>query len=720
MLENLLLMIERYSPDADLDVVVRAYHYAQIAHEGQYRKSGEKYIVHPIEVAKILAELELDVTTIAAGLLHDVIEDTSVEYADIAERFGKETADIVDGVTKLGKIAFKTKEEAQIENFRKMFIAMSKDMRVILVKLADRLHNMRTLKFQSEEKAKRIAKETLEIFAPIAHRLGISRVKWELEDIALRYLDPEGYYDIVERVSMKRKQREEYIETVIDLLQANLREDGIEAEVKGRAKHFYSIYNKMHKKGRAFEEIYDLVAVRILVNNVKDCYGAMGVVHKTWNPMRERIKDYVAIPKENEYQSIHTTVFGPDGEPLEIQIRTYEMHRKAEFGIAAHWRYKEGKTATGRKDMDKVISWIGDMIEAQTDVSNMGELAEYLFDNQVFVYTPQGDVVELPAGAVPLDFAYKIHSGVGNRYNGAKVNGKIVSLDYSLKNGEVVEIMTASNSNGPSRDWLNIVKSPHSKSKIRQWFKKERREENIEKGREALEREAKKQGYPIDEILKHRYLAQVAKLVSVSNEEDMFAALGYGGLNMSQVFPKLREKYEEDHPKVKEEKQEKTEEKPQKKASPKKEKDTGVNVKGIDNILIRYAKCCNPLPGDDIVGYITKGRGVSVHREDCPNISRDDVQKRVEVEWAISEDKTSSFEAEIQLRAGDRKGLFMEVSRILGDEKLSVLGINARSNKEGIALMNILLEVKNKDQLKNIINKLKRMPEVEDVARIFN
>ncbi|MDO4721092.1 MAG: bifunctional (p)ppGpp synthetase/guanosine-3',5'-bis(diphosphate) 3'-pyrophosphohydrolase [Peptostreptococcaceae bacterium] len=720
MLENLLLMIEGYSPDADLDVVVRAYHYAQIAHEGQYRKSGEKYIVHPVEVAKILAELELDVTTIAAGLLHDVIEDTSVEYADIAERFGKETADIVDGVTKLGQIAFKTKEEAQIENFRKMFIAMSKDMRVILVKLADRLHNMRTLKFQPEEKAKSTAKETLEIFAPIAHRLGISRVKWELEDIALRYLNPEGYYDIVERVSMKRKQREEYIETVIDLLQANLREDDIEAEVKGRAKHFYSIYNKMHKKGRAFEEIYDLVAVRILVNNVKDCYGAMGVVHKTWNPMRERIKDYVAIPKENEYQSIHTTVFGPDGEPLEIQIRTYEMHRKAEFGIAAHWRYKEGKAATSRKDMDKVISWIGDMIEAQTDVSNMGELAEYLFDNQVFVYTPQGDVVELPAGAVPLDFAYKIHSGVGNRYNGAKVNGKIVSLDYSLKNGEVVEIMTASNSNGPSRDWLNIVKSPHSKSKIRQWFKKERREENIEKGREALEREAKKQGYPIDEILKHRYLAQAAKAVSVNSEEDMFAALGYGGLNMSQVFPKLKEKYEEDHPKAKEEKQEKTEEKPRKKASPKKEKDTGVNVKGIDNILIRYAKCCNPLPGDDIVGYITKGRGVSVHREDCPNISRDDVQKRVEVEWAISEDKMSSFEAEIQLRAGDRKGLFMEVSRILGDEKLSVLGINARSNKEGIALMNILLEVRNKDQLKNIINKLKRMPEVEDVARIFN
>lgn len=730
MLENLLLMIERYSHDADLDVIVRAFNYAQSAHEGQYRKSGEKYIIHPLEVSKILAELELDVSTIAAGLLHDVIEDTPVTYKDIEDRFGKEIADIVDGVTKLGKIAYKTREEAQVENLRKMFMAMGKDIRVILVKLADRLHNMRTLKYQSEKRAKEIAEETLEIFAPIAHRLGISRVKWEMEDIALRYIDPEGYYELVEKVSKKRREREEYIQSVMDIINEKLEESGIHADVKGRAKHFYSIYNKMHFKNKVFEEIYDLVAIRILVENIKDCYGAMGIVHSLWRPMLRRIKDYVATPKPNMYQSIHTTVFGPDGEPIEIQIRTYDMHRTAEFGIAAHWKYKEGRIDASETDMDKKLAWLRDMIEFQKDVSDPKEFMEStkidLFTNNVFVYTPNGDVIELPVGSVPLDFAYKVHSDVGNKCVGAKVNGRIVPLDFTLKNGNVVEVMTSANSNGPSRDWLNIVKSSHSKNKIRQWFKKERREENIEKGREILERETKRQGYPLDEFLKHKYLAQVAKTVSQNSEDDLFAALGYGGLTLNQVFPKIKERYEEDHPKVKEEKLEKLIEKNTAKVQntrinqSKQEKDTGVSVKGIGNILTRFARCCNPLPGDEIVGYITKGRGVSIHRLDCPNISSDDRQKRVEVEWNIGEDKPKSFGAEIQLKALERKGLFMEVSRILADEKLAVKGINARSNKEGDFIMNALIEVENKEQLRSIINKLKQIKDVQDVFRIFN
>lgn len=730
MLENLLLMIERYSHDADLDVIVRAYNYAQIAHEGQYRKSGEKYIIHPLEVSKILAELELDVSTIAAGLLHDVIEDTPVTYKDIEERFGKEIADIVDGVTKLGKIAYKTREEAQVENLRKMFMAMGKDIRVILVKLADRLHNMRTLKYQSEKRAKEIAEETLEIFAPIAHRLGISRVKWEMEDIALRYIDPEGYYDLVEKVSKKRREREAYIKNVMDIINEKLEESGIHADVKGRAKHFYSIYNKMHFKNKVFEEIYDLVAIRIMVDNVKDCYGAMGIVHSLWRPMLRRIKDYIATPKPNMYQSIHTTVFGPDGEPIEIQIRTYDMHRTAEFGIAAHWKYKEGRIDSSETDMDKKLAWLRDMIEFQKDVSDPKEFMEStkidLFTNNVFVYTPNGDVIELPLGSVPLDFAYKVHSDVGNKCVGAKVNGRIVPLDYTLKNGNVVEVMTSANSNGPSRDWLNIVKSSHSKNKIRQWFKKERREENIEKGREILERETKRQGYPLDEFLKHKYLTAVAKNVSQNSEEDLFAALGYGGLTLNQVFPKIKERYEIDHPKIKEEKIEKLAEKSLAKTQAiksgdrKKEQDTGVHVKGIGNILTRFARCCNPLPGDEIVGYITKGRGVSIHRADCPNINSDDRQKRVEVEWSIGEDKPKSFGAEIQIKASERKGLFMEVSRILSDEKLAVKGVNARSNKEGDFIMNALIEVEDKEQLKSIINKLKQIKDVHDVFRIFN
>lgn len=725
MLENLLLMIEQYNPDANLELVIKAYNYAYNSHEGQYRKSGEKYIVHPLEVAKILAELEMDVHTITAGLLHDVVEDTKATFEDIEKEFGTEVAELVDGVTKLGKLEYKSKEETQAENLRKMFMAMGKDIRVILIKLADRLHNMRTLKYMSEEKAKEKATETIEIFAPIAHRLGISRIKWEMEDIALRYIDPQGYYELVDKVSKKRREREAYIEGVINLLNERISEASIDGDIKGRAKHFYSIYRKMKYQNKAFEEIYDLMAVRILVDTLKDCYGVVGIVHTIWKPMPGRFKDYIAMPKPNMYQSLHTTVLGPDGEPLEIQIRTKDMHRTAEFGIAAHWKYKEGKIDSDESDMEKKLSWLRQMMEWQKDVSDPKEFMESLkidlFTNQVFVFTPKGDVVELPAGSTPLDFAYKVHSDVGNSCIGAKIDGRIVPLEYSLKNGNIIEVLTSSNSNGPSRDWINIVKSSHAKNKIRQWFKKERREENIEKGKEILERETKRQGYPISDFLKHKYLTQVAKVVTQGNEDDLYAALGYGGITLSQVMPRIKEKYEVDHPKVKEEKP--LEKINNTKTQRKKINNQSVRVKEIDNILIRFAKCCNPLPGDDILGYITKGRGVSIHRADCPNVKseNDPIHGRlVEVEWDNDKNKDKSFEAEVQIKAIDRRGLFTDVSRIFADEKITVNGINAKTSKDGSAIMNVVLEVSSKEQLKSIMNQIKRVDGVMDVFRIFN
>ncbi len=580
-----------------------------------------------------------------------------------------------------------------------------------------------------EKKAKEKDTETIESYAPIAHRLGISRIKWEMEDIALRYLDPEGYYELVEKVSKKRKEREAYIQGVIDLLRSRLAEASIDGDIKGRAKHFYSIYRKMKYQNRSFEEIYDLMAVRILVDSLKDCYGVIGIAHTIWKPMPGRFKDYIAMPKPNMYQSLHTTVLGPDGEPLEIQIRTREMHRTAEFGIAAHWKYKEGKIDPNESDMDKKLSWLRQMMEWQKDVSDPTEFMESLkidlFVNQVFVFTPKGDVIELPAGSTPLDFAYKVHSGVGNKCVGAKVDGRIVPLDYSLKNGNIIEVMTSSNSNGPSRDWLNIVTSSHAKNKIRQWFKKERREENIEKGKEILERETKRQGLPIGEFLKHKYVLYAAKIVTQGTEDDLYAALGYGGITLSQVMPRLKEKYELDNHKVKEEKpQENLQEKVNNKSIPKKNNTSqGVHVKGIDNILTRFAKCCNPLPGDDIVGYITKGRGVSIHRADCPNTTPESEPSEgrfIEVEWDIDKNKNKNFEAEIQIKAIDRRGLFTDVSRILADEKISVNGINARNSKDGTAIMNVLLEVTSTDQLKNIMNQIKRVEGVLDTFRLFN
>ena len=727
MLENLLLSIEQYSPDSDLELIIKAYNLAESAHVGQYRKSGERYFVHPVSVAKILVELQMDVKTIAAGLLHDVVEDTKYTYEDIKSMFGVEVAELVDGVTKLGKIEYKSKAETQAENIRKMFIAMAKDIRVVLIKLADRLHNMRTLNYMSEAKAKEKARETLEIYAPIANRLGISKIKFELEDTALRYLDPDGYYELVEKVSKKKRQREDYIQKVINLLKDNVEDLGVEFEISGRAKHFYSIYRKMHYQGKSFDQIYDLTGVRIIVNSIKDCYAILGVVHTIWRPIPGRFKDYIAMPKPNMYQSIHTTVVGLDGGPLEIQVRTFDMHKTAEYGIAAHWQYKEGKSGMDKDDLDKKLSWLRQMMEWQDDLNDPREFMEALkidlFTNQVFVFTPKGDVIEMPAGSTPIDFAYKVHTDVGNKCIGAKIDGRMVPIDYKLKNGNIVQVVTSSSSSGPSRDWLNIAKSSHAKNKIKQWFRKANRSENIEKGRELLFQEAKRHGLSPSDIFKHKYMSIVLRKLNYSNEEELHAAIGYGGITANQVIGKLKLELEKDTVKDDSKRDAEIMSKIQEKDQKPKEKtrSQGIIVKGVDNILVRFAKCCNPLPGDDIIGFITKGRGVSIHRQDCSNINIEDpesINRIIDVEWDLK--KKASFEAEVKVKANDRSGLLTEITQIFVSEKISLNGINARTGKDGVANMTLLLQIESKEQLKNIMNKIKSLSGVLDVFRVIN
>lgn len=721
MLGNLINKIEEYNPQCDVELIIKAYNYAQNAHQGQYRKSGEDYFIHPVEVAKILIELQMDNSTIAAGLLHDVIEDTEYGYDKIKKEFGEEIADLVEGVTKLTRLSFNSKEERQAENLRKMVLAMAKDIRVILIKLADRLHNMRTLKYQSPEKQKEKALETLEIFSPIAHRLGISRIKWELEDLCLRYIDPEGYYDLVEKVAKKRRDREDFISDVIKTLKDKLDDFDIENEITGRPKHFYSIYRKMTYQGKSFDEIFDFLAVRILVNNVKDCYGALGVVHTIWKPIPGRFKDYIAMPKANMYQSLHTTVIGSQGDPFEIQIRTIEMHQIAEYGIAAHWKYKEGKANTVENQTDMKLAWLRQMLEWEKEVKDPKEFMESLkidlFTNEVFVFTPKGEVINLPTGSTPVDFAYKIHSGVGNKCVGAKVDGRIVPIDYKLKNGNIVQILTSSNSAGPSRDWLKIVKSSQAKTKIKQWFKKERREENIDKGQEIIEKEIRRLGLIITTSSLQKLLLGMAKKLGFSNEEDLYAAIGYGGITLTQVMPKIKEvaKKEVVHENIEKEVQ------PLPKESPKKKKENisqGVRVKGIDNIMVRFARCCNPVPGDDIVGYITRGRGVSIHRSDCPNIvdNAEIVDRFMEVEWDIG--KAIEFQVEIQIKATDRKGLLSEVTLMLAEAKIPINALNARTTKERTAVFNMVLEISDIENLNKLMQKLKKLQGVTDVFRV--
>lgn len=707
-----------YLKPEELDFVRRAYAYAEEAHRGQLRKSGEPYITHPLAVAWILADLQLDATTIAAALLHDVVEDTRVTDEEIVRQFGSEVAALVDGVTKLKRIKFDSKEEQQAENLRKMFLAMARDIRVLLIKLADRLHNMRTLRYQDPDKQIQTARETLEIFAPLAHRLGIYTMKWELEDLALRYLNPREYYRIVHLMAQKRQEREDYIRQVMDILREKLRALDIQAEVSGRAKHIYSIYRKMVTQHKEFSEIYDLFAVRVIVDSVKDCYAVLGVVHTMWKPMPGRFKDYIAMPKANMYQSLHTTVIGPRGEPLEIQIRTWEMHQTAEYGIAAHWLYKEGGQRAEGKFAQK-LAWFREVLEWQQDFRDAQEFMETLkldlFADEVFVFTPKGDVIELPAGSVPIDFAYRIHTDIGNRCIGAKVNGKIVPLDYRLRTGDIVEILTSKHSYGPSRDWLKIVKSSQAKSKIRAWFKKERREENIQRGRELLERELTRQRLDPAKLLSSPYLTEAAAKFNFAKEEDLLAAVGYGGVSPQQVIGRVLERYRREQPapppdSVVLEKREEPVGRPA---------EGGVRVKGVDNVLTRFARCCNPVPGDEIIGFITRGRGLSVHRQDCPNVAslKEEGHRMLEVEWASGADQ--SYRVELELKGLDRPGLINEVMNAVAETKTDVTAVSGRVDSRRIAHVHLSMRIRNLEHLRAVVERLKRLKDIHSVRRLM-
>jgi len=717
MIENLLSKIQEYHPYADMELIIKAYNFAENCHQGQYRNSGENYFVHPYNVAMILADLNMDDKTIAAALLHDVLEDTEVTYETLVEKFGEEVANLVDGVTKLKKIKFKSKQESQAENLRKMVLAMAKDIRVIIIKLADRLHNMRTLEYMSEAKKKEKALETLEIYAPLAHRLGISKIKWELEDLSLRYLDPEGYYDLVEKVSKRRKEREEYINRIIKELDKNLEEMHIRRDISGRPKNFYSIYKKMVYQNKSFEQIFDLTAIRVIVDSIKDCYAVLGLVHTLWKPIPGRFKDYIAMPKPNMYQSLHTTVIGPEGEIFEVQIRTWEMHRTAEYGIAAHWKYKEGNLKSD--NFDEKLTWLRQLMEWQKDLKDPREFMETLkldlFTDEVYVFTPKGDVINLPNGSTPIDFAYRVHTDIGNKCVGAKVDGRIVPLDYKLKNGNIVEILTSASSNGPSRDWLKIVRSSQAKSKIRQWFKKEEKEKNILRGKELLDKELKRQGLKINDQLKEEWLRNIAKKMSINSIDDLYGNLGYGSITLSQVMSRIKEYYKE-YFKVQDEKaavESKLKEKPSSHT------DQGVSIKGVDNIKVRFAKCCNPVPGDEIIGYITRGRGVSIHRKDCPNISYIEGSERfMEVSW--EDNQKAEYSAEIQIKALDRPGLLTEITQSITESELSLTSLSARTNKEKLAIINILLEIKNIDQLRELMKKIRRLKGIIDVYRVLS
>ncbi|WP_425061376.1 GTP pyrophosphokinase [Sporomusa carbonis] len=720
-IENLIAKIKSYQPDAPLSLVDKAYQLAYSAHAGQLRVSGEEYICHPLGVATILADLQIDAVTISASLLHDVVEDTEVTLEMLEKEFGKEIAMLVDGVTKLSRIEYKSKEEQQLENYRKMFLAMAKDIRVVLIKLADRLHNMRTLKYMAPHKQQEISRETLEIFAPLAHRLGISNIKWELEDLSFRFLEPEKYYKLVEQVKQKRKEREEIITEAITLMSERLEAVGISAEIQGRPKHFYSIYKKMKKNHKQdVNEIYDLSAIRIVVDTVKDCYGALGIVHTLWKPLPGRFKDYIAMPKSNGYQSLHTTVIGQSGQPLEIQIRTLDMHRISEYGIAAHWRYKEGSKGA-HKDTDQKLAWLRQLLEWHRDLRDPREFIETVkldvFADEVFVFTPRGDVIDLPAGSVPIDFAYRIHTDVGHRCVGAKVNGKIVPLEYKLTNGDIVEIITSKQCNGPSRDWLNVVGSSETRNKIRQWFKKEKREENIAKGREMVERESKKLGYEWRDLIKGDRLSEVAKKLNVSNEDDLFEGLGYGGVTLHGVMTKLIEMHKKElksttPPDVSAMLAELKPKRPKNKAS------HGILVKGESGLMVRLARCCNPLPGDAIVGYITRGRGVSVHRADCPNIlnNPEEYERMIEVNWDVPGD--TLYKVSIEIIGMDRPNLLSDIMMVAADSKINITSLNARVQKNKTAVITMDLDIGNLTQLEHIMTKMRRVQDVFNVHRM--
>ncbi|WP_294393506.1 bifunctional (p)ppGpp synthetase/guanosine-3',5'-bis(diphosphate) 3'-pyrophosphohydrolase [uncultured Clostridium sp.] len=734
MVDELLEKINKNCHNVDIEMVKKAYNFAKEAHKDQKRESGEPYIIHPIAVAEILAELGMDTNTIVAGLLHDVIEDTDCSYEDAARIFNPEIANLVDGVTKLtklGEMEYKTKEEQQADNVRKMLLAMAKDIRVIIIKLADRLHNMRTLKFMPANKQKNKAKETLDIYAPLAHRLGMSKIKWELEDLCFRYLHEKEYYDLVKDIAEKRVERESYIQDIVSDLYKKLEAAGIDSDIEGRPKHFYSIYKKMVSKNKSIEEIFDLTAIRVLVNSVKDCYGVLGIVHTIYRPIPGRFKDYIAMPKPNMYQSLHTTVIGPQGKTFEIQIRTFEMHKTAEYGIAAHWKYKEGDTgsseADNQKDFEKKLAWLRDMLEWQKETSDAEEFMEGfkidLFSDEVFVFTPKGVVINLCSKATPIDFAYRIHTDVGNKCVGAKVNGKIVPLDYTLKTGEIVEILTSPNAKGPNMDWLNIAKSNQSKSKIKLWFKKAKKEENIVKGKEIFEKELKKQAVNYADIAKGDVYEKLIKRYNIHSMDDLYAVVGIGSISASSFISRLKDDNGLDKSAKERENKEilskSIEEQIAKTARQGEPNSYGITVKGESNLMVRFAKCCSPVPGDEILGYITKGRGVSVHRKDCGNLKtliETDGDKVVEVNWGKSQN--TAYFAEIQVKAEDRASLLADTMSVISDLKLQLSAVNANLAKEGFAFINIKLKITSVKDLNELMKKIKRLKGVIDVYRV--
>lgn len=710
--------VKQYDPSANFALIEKAYDYAQIAHAGQKRISGDPYIVHPVQVALILTEIEMDTASICAALLHDVIEDTNMGYYNLLTEFGEEIALLVDGVTKLSRINFKSKEDAQAENLRKMFIAMARDIRVILIKLADRLHNMRTLQFQNEKKQKEIAQETMEIFAPLAHRLGIFKFKWELEDLAFYYLETETYYEIAKRLKQKRKEREEYVHEVIQQINVGLEQIGIHADIEGRPKNIYSIYKKMLKQGKDIDEIYDKIAIRVVVKDVRDCYGVLGIIHTMWKPLPGRFKDYIATPKANLYQSLHTTLIGQGGEPFEVQIRTWEMHRTAEYGIAAHWVYKEGASPKDKK-FDEKLSWLRQILEWQQEVKDTSEFMESLkidlFDDTVFVFTPKGKVLELTKGACPVDFAYRVHTEVGHQCAGAKVNGRIVPLDFPLSNGDIVEILTSKNSPGPSYDWLNFVKTSAAKSRIKQWFNREKRQSNILKGHDLLEKELRKKHFNTKEFLKEDKMTDVAKKFGYNSADDLYASLGDGNVTLNQVLNKQKELYFHDA---------QVEDIvplniPSSPISHRDREPGALRIKGVDDVAIRLARCCNPLPGDQVLGYITRGRGVSVHRHDCPNLHnylRHEKDRVIDVEWA---EERGVYTAELEVKAFDRSRLTTDVMTILADMRIHILSVFSRATKNNQAIINLKLEIRDMGHLHAAVQRIQKVKDVLEVRRVL-
>ena len=730
--DELIKSIRRYRPSTDLSLIEKAYKVAYKFHEGQFRKSGEPYIIHPICVAIILAELELDKETIAAGLLHDVVEDTPMTTEDVAREFNPEIALLVDGVTKLTQLNYSSdKVELQAENLRKMFLAMAKDIRVILIKLADRLHNMRTLKYMKPEKQKEKARETMDIYAPIAHRLGISKVKIELDDLSLKYLQPDVYYDLVEKVNLRKPEREAFVNQIVKEVKEQMDEADIEAEVNGRVKHFFSIYRKMVNQNKTIEQIYDLFAVRILVNSVKDCYAALGIIHEMYKPIPGRFKDYIAMPKPNMYQSLHTTLIGPNGQPFEIQIRTYEMHRTAEYGIAAHWKYKEnadGMKATTASEEEK-LSWLRQILEWQKDMSDNKEFLSLLksdldlFSENVYCFTPSGDVKNLPNGSTPIDFAYSIHSAVGNKMVGARVNGKLVPIDYKIQNGDRIEIVTSQNSRGPSRDWLNFVKSTQAKNKINNWFKQELKEDNIVKGKELIYNYCKAKSIVLSDLTKNEYMSKVMTKYGFRDWDSVLAAVGHGGLKEGQVVNKLLEEYEKKHKKevTDAEVLENIAEGKEKIPVQKKSKG-GIVVKGIHDVAVRFSRCCNPVPGDEIVGFVTRGRGVSIHRTDCVNIidlSEIDRVRLIDAEWQSDavNSKDEKYCTEIRIIANNRTGILVDISKVFTERKIDVISMNSRTSKQGLATITMTFDVAGREELMSLTDKLRNIEGVIEIER---